>query len=90
MLLEASFIALLRTFLIIVLVYYAFKLLFRHLIPFLFKLFLKRYTKDFDTNTKNRKKEGEISIDTPSKSSVENDNLGEYVDFEEVEEKNKK
>lgn len=72
------------------LVYYAFKLLFRYLIPSLFKLFIKKYSAKHNSTNKEQKKDGEISIDTPTKSSVENDNLGEYVDFEEIKENHQK
>lgn len=88
MVLEVSFISLLRTLVIIVIAYYAFKLVFRHLIPFLFKLFIRNYTSGRG-NAQKQKREGEISIDTAPKSSVENDNLGEYVDFKEIKEKPK-
>ena len=86
---EANIISLLRTLVVIVVAYYLFKVLFRYIVPMLFRLLIKKYTSGSASQRK-QKKEGEISVDAPPKSSTENDNLGEYVDFEEIEEKPKK
>lgn len=87
---NAGIISVFRTLFLILLVYYGFKLIVRYLIPFLFRLFLKNHAGKQYRQKQEHKKEGEISIDTPPKSSAENDNLGEYVDFEEIKENHQK
>jgi hypothetical protein len=69
---EASVQGFLRTILILILVYYALKWLGRILFPVLFQ--------------KAMKKEGETVIDRRPKPQREsNKNVGEYVDYEEID-----
>ena len=82
---------LLRTILIIVLVYYLFKLIARYAMPWIAKYFIKKtqdnLRKQYESqNEMNKKKEGEVNIDSsPNKKTSLND-VGEYVDYEDVEE----
>lgn len=74
--------SLIRVFLIIVIVYYAFKIIG--------KIFVGSLMNQAKSNIRenqrqaNHKKEGEVTIVTDRKSSS-NRNEGEYVDFEEVD-----
>jgi len=89
---EASVQGLLRTILIFVIIYYAVKLIGR----FVFPLFIKRFVSKFEqrvkeqqgqNNPRNDIKVGETVIDkTTVKRTKENNDIGEYVDFEEVDE----
>lgn len=85
---------LLRTILIIVLVYYGIKVLSRIFAPFLVKYASKKMEKQFgeqfgDFQKTQRKetpkKEGEVIIDKIPKTKTSNKDVGEYVDYEEIE-----
>jgi hypothetical protein len=88
----------LKTLLIILLVYYGLKILFRLLKPYLFKFIAKkagqRFEQTFGHNpnnqntqkSKSKDKEGRVSIDQmPSKKKSSKSNVGEYVDYEEID-----
>ena len=88
MLQTASFIGLLKTLLIFLLVYTVFKYLMRLMAPFIVKSIAKKAEVHFRNQTTPRpptQKEGEISIDKMPNSKSSNNNVGEYVDYEEVE-----
>ena len=88
---------LLKTLLIIVFIYYLFRLTARFIFPFLLKYFIGKTQRDFDNwngnKQQHRKKEGEVSIDyNPKKDKKrtasgrkDTGDEGDYVDFEEVE-----
>lgn len=84
----------LRTILIILLVYYGFKILARFFGPLILKYFTKKATERFggqfrDFNNQKqqqtKQKEGEISIDKMPENKTSNKSVGEYVDYEEIE-----
>ena len=88
MLQTASFIGLLKTLLIFVLVYTIFKYLMRLLAPFIVKSIAKKAESHFRNQSATKppsQKEGEISIDKMPNSKTSNNDVGEYVDYEEVE-----
>lgn len=95
MIVEAGLISLLRTLLIIVGVYFAFRLIFRVLIPYLLKRFIKKqqskYYQNFNSETDSRggEESGEVHIKGKQKKSNKADKLGDYVDYEEVSENEK-
>ena len=89
---------LLKILLIIVFIYYLFRLTARFVFPFLLKYFIGKTQRDFSNREngyekRHRKKEGEVSIDyIPKKDKKrtdfgvkDTDDQGDYVDFEEVE-----
>ena len=85
---------LLKTILIIALVYYGIKILSRIFAPFLLKYAAKkaeqRFGDQFGQFSKGQKqepqkKEGEITIDKIPNTKSSNKNVGEYVDYEDVE-----
>jgi len=83
----ASFVGLLKTVLIIILSYTVFKYVMRLLAPFFLRSIARKMERRFNQNTAppNRQKEGEVSIDkTPGKQASNND-VGEYVDYEEID-----
>ena len=83
----ASFVGLLKTLLIIILSYTVFKYVMRLLAPFFLRSIALKMERRFNQNTAppNRQKEGEVSIDkTPGKQASNND-VGEYVDYEEID-----
>ena len=88
MLQTASFIGLLKTLLIFVLVYTIFKYLMRLFAPLIVKSIAKKAEAHFRNQSAPKpptQKEGEISIDKMPNSKTSNNNVGEYVDYEEVE-----
>ncbi len=88
---EASVQGFLRTILIILLVYYALKIIGRIVFP----MFFKRFVGKFEERVRNQQQQqsqskkhevGETVIDRKPQSSKEsNKEVGEYVDFEEVD-----
>ncbi len=84
---------LLKTILIILLVYYGVKVLSRLFAPLLMRFVAKkaeqRFEQQFNQHQKQqqpKQKEGEISIDkTPKQGKASNKDVGEYVDYEEIE-----
>ena len=83
---------LLRTLLIIIVVYYAFKLIGRFVFPLFLKRMMGKVEKQFreqqgqHTAPSTSVKEGETVIDKAPKTAARAKNeVGEYIDFEEVE-----
>tara|TARA_R110002073_G_scaffold236096_1_gene397291 strand:+ start:2201 stop:2482 length:282 start_codon:yes stop_codon:yes gene_type:complete len=93
MLQYASLIGFLRTILIILLIWYGIKLVSRIFAPVLMRYVAKKAEKKFGGQfnqyqqpREDKKKEGEISIDKmPNEKSSSNKNVGEYVDYEEID-----
>ena len=88
MLQTASLTGLLKTLLIFVLVYTIFKYLMRLFAPLIVKSIAKKAEAHFRNQSAPKpptQKEGEISIDKMPNSKSSNNNVGEYVDYEEVE-----
>ncbi len=77
---------LLRTILVILIVYYLFKLVARYVIPLVAKYFINKAAKQYQEQYREppRKKEGEVSIDYKPEKKRKLDDLGEYVDYKEV------
>ena len=77
---------------IIFLMYFFFKYTIRLLAPFLIKRFANKmqdkFRQEFNQQYKNNdSKEGEVTIENKKKSSnSKTDKVGDYVDFEEVDE----
>lgn len=88
---EAGFVNFLKTILIILLVYYIFKIVMRFAFPFLVKKFMGKVEKKFQEQQENQTnnqttKVGETIVDkTPNSDKKSNDSVGEYVDYEEIE-----
>ena len=93
MLQYASLIGFLRAILIILLIWYGIKLVSRIFAPVLMRYVAKKAEKKFGGQfnqyqqpKEDKKKEGEISIDKmPNEKSSSNKNVGEYVDYEEID-----
>lgn len=74
--------------------YYILKLIGRYVLPYLLSIFIRKAQDRMMGNSpdysppKKSKKEGEVSIDSAPKKNTKasKENLGDYVDFEEVEE----
>lgn len=80
----------LRIILIIILIYYGFKVLSRLFAPFLMKFVAKKAEERFGRAFNNKqeepqKKEGEVSIDKVPNTKSSNKNVGDYIDYEEID-----
>lgn len=75
---------LLRTILIIVLVYYMVKLIARYVLPLLARYFIRKAQNDIQAKEGKSKKQGEMNIEYSPDKKQPTDKLGEYVDYEEV------
>jgi len=85
---------LLKTILIIALVYYGIKMFSRIFAPFLLKYAAKKAEQRFGDQfgqfqkgkkQESQKKEGEVFIDKMPNTKSSNKTVGEYVDYEEIE-----
>lgn len=78
---------LLRTILIIVIVYYIIRLFVRYVLPLFARYLLKRTQKNYEKQyQKPKRKVGDITVEHPPTKKKELDDLGEYVDYEEIKE----
>lgn len=89
---EAGIMNFIRTILIILAIYYALKIIGRYVLPIFMKKMMQNVEKKFNeqqgrpTTHNQNVKEGETVIDkAPSTNAKSNGNVGEYVDFEDVE-----
>jgi hypothetical protein len=89
---EASFLGFLRTILTIMVIYYGLKFIGRYLFPIFFQKMVKNVEKKVREQQGyqapvDESKEGETTIDKkPLSNKGSNNNVGEYVDYEEVDE----
>ncbi len=82
---------------IIILLYVFFRLLGRYILPWLVKRYVKKAQKDFfqrnpgaepEYKDRQKRKEGEVNVKSgphSAKKGSNDDKLGDYVDFEEVD-----
>ena len=84
----------LKTILVVLLVYYLFKILARWFAPKLFTYAARRTEKHFREQFENfqtfdqdeQRPEGDVSIDKkPTRNKSTSKDIGEYIDFEELE-----
>ncbi len=90
MLQQASFYGLIKMILIILLVYFGMKILSRLFAPLLFKYVAKKAEHKFGGQFQGQRKEpirreGEVSIDKMPRQKQSNKDVGDYVDFEEID-----
>ncbi|GAA3574325.1 DUF4834 family protein [Snuella lapsa] len=94
MLQYASAVGLVRMILIILLIYFGVKILARLFMPFLAKYVVKKAEQRFGgqfNQYQNRakqeeaRKEGEVSIDKIPNTKTSNKDVGDYVDYEEID-----
>jgi hypothetical protein len=83
-------IGLLRTIAIILIIYYAFKIIGRYIMPIFLKRMVNNVEKKYQEQQKKTRQpdQGEIGktvIDKkPTNNRTSNNNVGEYVDYEEL------
>lgn len=89
---EAGFLNFLRTILIIILVWYGLKFVGRYLFPIFFQKMMKNFEKKVRDQQGYQQpvddtKIGETTIErAPQQTKKSNKNVGEYVDYEDVDE----
>lgn len=82
--------SLLRTILILIIIYYVIQLFTRYIIPSLFRGYMDDKMNEFARKQQKQQKkaarrEGHVTIDyTPGKNQKEKPAKGEYVDYEEI------
>ncbi|TGV01599.1 DUF4834 family protein [Flavivirga rizhaonensis] len=89
----ASVTGFVRMILIILLIYFGIKILSRLFAPFLVKYVAKKAEQRFggqfgqfrNQQQEKPKKEGEVTIDKVPKTKTSNKNVGDYVDYEEID-----
>ena len=82
-----------KTLLIILLIYLLFRLFTRTLLPYFVKNYVKKAQEKFYQQNPNtdpgeaKQREGEVKVKSrPQNKSQKKDELGDYVDFEEMDE----
>ena len=75
-----------------ILIYMLFRIVAKYLLPHLIKYYLKKFQQKFyqqNPHIDPNRKEGETNIDfvPESKSKTSSENIGEYIDYEEIETK---
>lgn len=87
---EAGLVNLIKTIAIIFAVYYSLKIIGRYFLPWLLKQFINKQKEkyqqqnEFSNFDNSKRREGEVKItSTPNKHNT-SDDLGEYVDYEEI------
>ncbi|MDY0781161.1 DUF4834 family protein [Tenacibaculum sp. IB213877] len=81
----------LKTILIILFIYYAFKFLVRLFAPYLMKKMVNKMQQKAEEQFGNQQKENQVNVGEtvidkkPTKANKSNDSVGEYVDFEEID-----
>lgn len=82
---------LLRTLLIIAIIFIALRFIFRYLLPFLLTSYVNKKFKEmgktygFNEANNKKEKEGEVTIEyTPNDTKKYTKGKGDYVDFEEI------
>ncbi|MFH4965298.1 DUF4834 family protein [Gaetbulibacter sp. M235] len=85
----ASATGLIRTILIILLIYYSFKVVSRLFAPLLMKYVAKKadqhFGGQFQKQNEPQQKEGEVTIDKVPNTKSSNKNVGDYIDYEEID-----
>ena len=75
----------LRTILIIIMVYYMVKLIARYVLPLLARYFIRRTQKTYQKQYQQpKKKMGEMNVEYEPEKKKEMNDLGEYIDYEEI------
>lgn len=91
---EASFSGFLKTILIILMVYFGLKLFFKWFGPIILRYIMRKVGKNFERkfnqqqgfNTANRQRKEASSIDdTKSRKTKSNKDVGEYIEYEEID-----
>jgi len=89
----ASIPGLIKTLLIIALIYYGFKILARLFAPLLMRFVAKKAGQKFEQQfgqyqrqQEPKRQEGEVTIDkAPKRNKSSNKDVGDYVDYEEID-----
>jgi len=88
---EASFESILKTVLVIMMIYFGFKLFIKWFGPMILKYFLKKIGSKFQQQFNQQapgksQKKGDVTIDRkPNNSPKANKKVGEYIDYEEID-----
>lgn len=66
------------------------RLFFRYVLPWWLKRFVKKQEKKYNDyySDSNSHKEGDIGISKETEESIVNPDVGEYIDYEEIDDKN--
>ena len=83
----ASLIGLIKTLLILLLMYTLFKYIIRLFAPFIISSLVRKISRKFEQSQSDSTQydEGEVSIDKSITKNKSNNDLGDYVDYEEID-----
>jgi len=85
--------AILRFIFVVIIIYYGFRLVFKYVVPWLLGRFMKKQQDKFNqmsgfgNSDYDQSKEGEVRVkkNKSQKTNNTDDEFGEYVDFEDVD-----
>jgi len=85
---------LLRVIAVFILIYLAFRVITMYVMPWLLRKFIERHRKKFygdnyhgRRSSKKKSKEGDVHVKQKQKKQISSDDLGEYVDYKEIKDK---
>lgn len=86
---EAGLVNLIKTIAIIFAVYYGLKFIGKYVFPWLLKRFINKqqekfYNRNQSSYSRSERREGEVKITGTPQKSNKTDDLGEYVEYEEI------
>lgn len=87
MVFQAGFVGFVKTLLIFAGIYYALKFLLRFLFPWLVKNFLKKQFSNYNNQQSSQSSSFQDTTRKQEEKKAKKDQLGEYVDYEEIKEK---
>ena len=88
---------LIRIIAIFILIYLLFRFVTMYILPWLLKWFIRRQQKKYygerysssqGRERKKRQKEGDVNISYKKRKQISSDEIGEYVDYKEIKDKN--
>ena len=84
---------LIRTLLVILIIYYALKIVSRYILPIILKSAVDKVQKNMNNQQAEQQdntKVGETTVDYAPKATSKTSKVGEYIEFEEIEDTNTK
>ncbi len=85
---------LLRVIAVFILIYLAFRVITMYVMPWLLRKFIERQSKKFygenyhgRRSSQKEPKEGDVHVKQKHKTQISSENLGEYVDYKEIKDK---
>jgi len=91
MVFQAGLVSFLRTLFIIAAIYFGLRWLFRFLIPFFLRRFIRKQQERYTQHSSyNQDEEGNVKVKHKKDQRSSKSDLGDYIDYEEIDDKESK